>query len=80
MNKCLNTIGGGILLNGQNRNSKIKESNQIKDENQDMSDVFDNSRVANFSDDAIGVLGWKGTGVLLVILLVGFSLFKVVFN
>lgn len=61
-------------MNGRNASSKIK------DENQNMGDVFDNSRVANFSDDAIGVLGWKGSGVLLVILLVVFGMFKLIFN
>jgi len=61
-------------VNGRNANS------EIKNENQGVGDVFDNSRVANLSDDAIGVLGWKGTGVLLVIFLVAFSLFKVLFN
>lgn len=67
-------MNGGKFVNGR------KASSKIKDKNQDMSDVFDNSRIANYSDDAIGVLGWKGTGVILVILLVGFSLFKLVFN
>jgi len=42
--------------------------------------VFEPSRIANFSDDALGVLGWKGTGLLLIILSVGFGLFKVFFH
>jgi len=67
-------------VNYRNESTKIKDSNLIKDDNKDIGDVFDNSKVANFSDDAIGVLGWKGTGVLLVLLLGSFSLFKLLFN
>lgn len=50
-----------------------QEKDKVKGE------LFDYKRVANFSDDALGVLGWKGIGLLLGIFLLGFGLFKVLF-
>lgn len=50
------------------------------DDNVDLSKAFDHSRIANFSDDAIGVLGWRGTSLLFILLIIGFSIFNVLFN
>ena len=50
------------------------------DSNVDVSNAFDHSRIANFSDDVIGVLGWRGTGLLFILLIIGFSIFNVLFN
>lgn len=71
---------GGFSLDKQNNKSKKQELHMIKDAKKDISDVFEPKRVANFSDDALGVLGWKGTGLLFIILAVGFGLFKVFFH
>ncbi|MEI3605759.1 DUF6366 family protein [Pseudogracilibacillus sp. SE30717A] len=53
-----------------------------KKENTDnnISDAFDSSRIANFSDDPVGIMGWKGTGLLLITVIVGFVTFKVFFS
>jgi len=75
-------IGGIFLRNRRYSTSdeRLREVNVTKDSNRDLSDAFDHSRIANFSDDAVGVLGWKGTGLLLITLLLGFGIFKQFFN
>jgi len=75
-------IGGIFLRNRRYSTSdeRLRKINVTQDSNADLSDAFDNSRIANFSDDAVGVLGWKGTGLLLITLLLGFGIFKLFFN
>ena len=51
-----------------------------KSDNEKIGKVFDSTRIANFSDDIIGVVGWKGFGILLTVLILGFSIFKIFFN
>lgn len=53
----------------QKENEKIMNSNSA--------DAFDNKNIANLSDDPVGVLGWKGTGILLIIIIVGFTVYQV---
>lgn len=40
-------------------------------------EAFDNKNIANLSDDPVGVLGWKGTGILLMMIIIGFSVYQV---
>lgn len=77
--ESIENMNGGIFLKCKRGGANAKELHIIKDDHRDLSDAFDHSRIANFSDDAIGVLGWKGTGLLLIILILGFSIFKVFF-
>jgi len=49
-------------------------------EKDNLSDVFDHSKIANFSDDIVGVLGWKGTGLFLIALIVGFGILKILYS
>lgn len=55
-----------------NRKEEIKGSRK--------KNAFDNSRIANLSDDVVGVLGWKGTGIFLVIIVLGFIVYKILFD
>lgn len=77
---------GGFDLNYDNdrTNDRSLETKIIttKKENTDnnISDAFDSSRIANFSDDPVGIMGWKGTGLLLITVIVGFVTFKVFFS
>lgn len=47
---------------------------------ENVSDAFDHSKIANFSDDIVGVLGWKGTGLCLIALIVGFGILKILYG
>lgn len=68
---------GGFFLSYKKDNTRVKE---LKDDNKDLSAAFCPSRIANFSDDIIGVLGWKGAGLLLIALILVVGIFKVLFN
>ncbi len=70
---------GGIILSFRKDRTNNKGIN-LSGDNVNLSDVFDHSRIANFSDDVIGVLGWRGTGLLCIILIICFSIFEVLFN
>lgn len=64
---------------------KYKEDNANRKEEEikgsRKKNAFDNSRIANLSDDMVGVLGWKGTGIYLVIVIVlGFIVYKIFFD
>ena len=63
---------------GSNRDEGKR--NGMKNSDEKLSDAFDHSRIANFSDDLVGVLGWKGAGMLLMTLIFGFSIYKLLFN
>lgn len=74
---------GGVLLGNRKYSAsdeRLRKINVTQDSKGDLSDVFDNSQIANFSDDAVGVLGWKDAGLLLIILILGFGIFKLFIN
>lgn len=64
---------------GYNANHKYekfkKEFKRHREKN-----IFDSSRIGEFSDDPVSVLGWKGTGVLVIVIVVGFIIFKLLFQ
>lgn len=66
--------------NTSNRKEKLRKKEIRGNENNDISDVFDNSRIGDFYVDMVGVLGWKGTGILVILIIVGFIAFQLIFN
>lgn len=73
-------VGGVYLGDNKGRtthSNRVLGKKEIKENmNSNTGDMFDNKHIANFSDDPVGVLGWKGTGVLLIIIIVGFTVFQ----
>lgn len=70
---------GFVLSNkkGYHYNGNTVEEDIAKE---NVSDAFDHSKIANFSDDIVGVLGWKGTGLCLIALIVGFGILKILYG
>jgi hypothetical protein len=71
---------GGFLLKNKKDNANHKYGKFKKEIKRNRGkNVFDSSRIAELPDDPVGVLGWKGTGVLVIVIVLGFIIFKLFF-
>ncbi|GEN29807.1 hypothetical protein HNQ35_000490 [Cerasibacillus quisquiliarum] len=62
------------------RRENLKQKELKKNTNRNIDNVFDHSNIGNFSDDPVGVLGWKGTGILFLLIIAGFIIYSLFFH
>lgn len=73
---------GGFWLSYKvnNINYRREKKGGKRNTNNNRGNAFKNSRIANFSDDPVSVLGWKGTGFLVILIILGYIIFQLLLN
>ncbi|PKR78212.1 hypothetical protein CEY16_00175 [Halalkalibacillus sediminis] len=63
----------------ENRRERLRQQELKNNKASNIGDGFNRAQ-AGALQDLVGALGWKGTGILIIVLIVGFIVYSILFN